>query len=82
MIFVGKAHDRLHAIINGEIDLGIPPGVVLQMRTTVTALCWVLGCPAGHVLTETFANIDAAAEERGLVFRSVAVPLKGRPGRG
>lgn len=72
---IQKAHDLLHAIFLGEIDVGQDEAIKEHAALTCTGLCFALGCPAGLLLADNLVAIMEAAEARGYRLHDAGRPM-------
>lgn len=72
---VQRAHDRLVAIVTGDVDVGLGPTELNYAVCNLDVLCWLLG----HEHNQTFHNnlqlIDEQFTARGIQEKKAPFPM-------
>jgi len=76
---IQEAHDILHAVISGEVDLDADQGTVDAWHAAHDALCFVLNHPAGEEFKKNIRRIKAEAASHGFVLKKAPHPFVGQP---
>lgn len=71
------AHDVLHALVVGEVEVGVDPESMRSLHAAHDAISWVLGFPCGEAFANNLRSIMAAASARGYVLTTEKPPSNG-----
>lgn len=64
---VQRAHDTLHAVVCGEVDLDLPNEFMDVVHGVHDALSWVLGGPCADTFSKGLASLRERIKEAGYV---------------
>ena len=68
---VQVAHDVLHAVAAGEVELQLPEAWLAHVRACHDLLSWVLNGPCGDSFADNLAYIMRRAEAKGYKLERV-----------
>jgi|GEM_PF-7071197 len=76
---IQEAHDILHAVITGEVEIGADEETIKAWHAAHDALCFVLNHPGGETFKKNIRRIKAGAARRGFVLKKAPHPFVGEP---